>query len=290
MRIVIVVVLLALAANAHADKKIQEFIPALEREHGACTSQVAGMLKVSNGATALAKVADATEKAELEKAAAALAKGHAAVADYCNELGALVTYLKDNADAAYKTVEREIDARHTKVGTLRREAKRVVEELTPLTRKMIPRIMKVPTGPPDAEKRTPAKFPSGRVIELPVLAGTWRFSGNANSDIAEYSDAKGTASVTTRHFGGDCAAYRKSLKDATNLKDLPKSGNTTWAISYSRSEQSGGHEMIVLCAPDGAQSMLAIGDITMRDGAAALSVPITKFTWAMLALRVPPPK
>jgi hypothetical protein len=231
------------------------------------------MQKVATGVAALATAAADAERPALEKAAAALAKGSAAFADYCSELGALVGYLQANADATYKAVEREIDTRASKVSRLRREAKRAVGELGPLTRKMIPRIMKLPTAAPEPEHRTSVKFPSGRGVALPVLAGSWRTSGTATSDVAEYEDKLTTATVTTRQLAGDCVEHRTFVNEAEEFTELDvKTANIAWAVRYVRKEKSGSHVMMMACTPHRAPaagqptpttaSLLAVVDVT----------------------------
>ncbi len=258
--------LVVLAAGpAHADKRIQGLIPGYQREATACSRQSAGMQKVATGVATLARAAEDREKVELEKAAEVLAKGGAAVAEYCSEVGALVSYLKEHADDAYKTVEREIDGRASKTSRLRREAKRQIEELAPLTRKMIPRIMKLPTAAPEPEKRTPAKFPSGRSVELPVLSGAWRTSGTSLSDVVEYEDKQTTATLTTRSLPGACDEHRPPNADdmEIDVKDF------AWAVRLLRKEDSGAHLTMMACTPRRDRSVLAVVDVTPPTSALA---------------------
>jgi hypothetical protein len=273
MRGVAVLFILLTASTVAADKKLQELLPNYQREHGACTTQAGGMQKVATGVAALAKQASEADRPELEKAAAALAKGSMAFTEYCGELGGLIGYLQANADAVYKSVEREIDTRASKVSKLRREAKRLTEELGPLTRKMIPRITKLPTAAPEPEKRAQVKFPSGRAVALPVLAGSWKTSGTATSDVAEYEDKLTIATVTTRQLAGDCVDHRTFVKEAEEFTELDvKTANVAWAVRYVRKEKSGSHLMMMACMPRRPQaageppptmaSLLAVVDLT----------------------------
>lgn len=257
-----VVLFLVSGGVAEADKKIQDLIPNHEREHTACLTQMGGMVKVANGVALLAKSATDAERPELEKAAAALGKGSTAFTDYCNELGNLVTYLKDNSDAAYKSVEREIDTRVGKVSKLRREGKRLAEELGPLTRKMIPRIMKLPTAAAEPEKRTPVKFPSGRTVHLPVLAGSWKTSGTTITDVAEYEDKQTTATVTTRQLAGDCSEHKPLPTKEEPVADMEvQHDSVAWAVRYVRKEKSGAHAILMLCSPRRESAVLATIDL-----------------------------
>lgn len=264
--------LLCLAsAVAHADKKIQDLTPGYDREHTACVSQAAGMHKIANGTAALAKTAPEAERPELEKAAAALAKGTVAFDDYCTELGGLVAFLKDQAAAAYKAVEREIDTRATKVSRLRREAKKQTDELQPLTRKMIPRIMSVRTAVAEPEKRTTVKFPSGRSVDFPVMAGTWRASSSATGDTVEYADKESKLVISTRHVAGACDGHRSAIPkgEVTNVDAKP----AAWAVTYVQKEASGAHAVVLACVATGAKSVIATGDLTPPTAALAEAMP-----------------
>lgn len=272
------------SSTAHADKKIQDMVPGYDRELTGCQTQASGMQKVATGAATLAKTAEGTDKDELDKAAAALAKGSAAFTDYCTELAALKKFLEDNSAAAYKSVEREIDNRATKVSQLRRTAKKAADDLGPLTRKLIPRITKLPTVAPEPEKRMTAKFPSGRTVSLPLLSGSWKLGGTAISDVAEYADKTTAAVVTTRQLDGDCDQQKKSslgmLKDA-QLVDL-EIKDVAWAVRYVRREASGAHVMEMVCRPRSAGSALVVVDI--RPDTTTLVDALTKVALDMLAI------
>src|SRR5262245_6921 len=118
------VVLLAAAGTANADKRTQDLVPPLERELAGCGVQTAGLAKVAAGAAALAQTVEPPEREEIEKDAELLAKGHAVVKEYCDEVAALIAFLKDNAAAPYKSVEKDLDARDTKIRGLRKEARK----------------------------------------------------------------------------------------------------------------------------------------------------------------------
>lgn len=256
---------------AHADKKIQDMTPGYEREHTACVSQSAGMQKIATGTAALARTAPDAERPELEKAAAALAKGTVAFDEYCTELGGLVAFLKDQAAAAYKSVERELDTRATKVSRLRREAKKQTEELQPLTRKMIPRIMAVRTVVAEREKRTTVKFPSGRSVDFPVMAGTWRAASSATGDSVEYADKDSKIVISTRQVAGACDDHRSAIPkgDVTDVDAKP----AAWAVKYVQKETSGAHAVVMACVATGAKSVIATGDLTPPNATLAEAMP-----------------
>ncbi len=264
--------LLCLASTAaHADKKIQDMTPGYDREHTACVSQSAGMRKIANGTATLAKTAPEAERPELEQAAATLAKGTVAFDDYCTELGGLVGFLRDQAAAPYKTVEREIDTRATKVSRLRREAKKQTDELAPLTRKMIPRIMSVRTAATEPDKRTTVKFPSGRSVDFPVMAGTWRAASSATGDTAEYADKESKITLSTRQVAGACDDHRSAIPkaDVTEVDAKP----AAWAVTYVQKEASGAHAVVLACVATGTKSVIATGDLTPPNAALAEAMP-----------------
>lgn len=259
------------SVTAHADKKIQDLTPGYQREHTACVSQAAGMQKIANGTAALAKTAPEPERPELAKAAAALAAGTVAFDAYCTELGGLVTFLEAQAAAAYKSVERELDARATKVSKLRREAKKQTDELQPLTRKMIPRIMAVRTAAAEPEKRTTVKFPSGRSVDFPVMAGTWRATSSATGDSVEYADTDSKIVISTRQVAGACDDHRSAIPkgEVTDVDAKP----AAWAVKYVQKEASGAHAVVMACVATGAKSVIATGDLTPPDTALAEAMP-----------------
>jgi hypothetical protein len=282
---------LGFTSSARADKKIQELIPGLERESTSCQTQVRGLTKVAGGAAALAKLAGA-DKAELEADADRLAKGLVSYSEYCTDVGAFVAFLKDSSNAAYRTVEKEIDARDNKVRKLRRDAKKLMEELEPITRKMIPRMTRIATTPVPEIKSTPGKFPSGRVVELPNLPGQWRLGGTAATDTASYDDKKLSASVTTRPFtGATCEQQRKAIDGKQPPEqlvdvDVPKEAGTAWAIRYVRREKAGGaHGITTLCVQRGTGGVLAIADVTPET--APVVADMTKLALRMLAAQTP---
>lgn len=210
-RLVFVMLFVAPLA-AHADKKIQQMTPGFEREAATCAVQISGLKKVQTGGATLAPTLSPEDKAALDADLATLATGLAGVETYCTEVTDLVTFLKASAGASYKGVERELDTRDNKVRKLRKESKKTIESLQPITRRWIGRIAQAQTSKPDVvEKKRPAKFPSGRSVELPAsLTGAWKVGGNATSDTLDYSDKTWTASVFVRSFAG--ATCEQQLK------------------------------------------------------------------------------
>jgi hypothetical protein len=296
MRLVGLVVLLAAVAPARADKRTQDLVPQLERELAGCGVQAAGLAKVAAGAAGLAKTVEATERDEIEKDAAALASGHALVKGYCDEVAALIAFLKDHAATAYKTVEKELDARDNKLRGLRKEARKQIEELGPVTRKIIPRMAR--TQPVQTEERRlpPAKFPSRRTVELPALDGSWKLTGTSVTDTAEYADKTATASVTTRPFtGATCDQQRKALatrSDADEMTELElgaaKDVGVVWSVRYTRRDKRLIH---LMCVPTKTGGLLGTATVAPADQL-KLADEMAKVLVRMLAVQldVPAPK
>jgi hypothetical protein len=205
--------LLLLASTAHADKKTQAMTPGFEREASTCAVQISGLKKVQTGSASLVPTLSAEDKATLDADLVTLSAGLAGVEAYCTEVTDLVAFLKASADASYKSIERELDTRDNKVRKLRKASKATIETLQPITRRWIGRIAQAQTTKPDVpEKKRPAKFPSGRSVELPAsLTGAWKVGGTATSDTLDYSDKGWTASLFVRPFtGATCEQQAKS--------------------------------------------------------------------------------
>ena len=300
MRLSWLFVILAAAGSARADKKLQDLTPNFERESAGCQVQSNGLARIVTGVAALVKTTtEIAEREELERDAEKVTKGHEQIKEYCDEVTALVTFLRDNANTAYKDVERELDTRDNKVRKLRVSAKKTIEDLAPVTRKLIPLIAKRPTPAKPGEKRVPGKFPSGRTVDLPSLAGSWRLSGTSTSDSAEYTNGKAiTASATTRQFtGATCDQQRKSIltkPDAEQLVDLEIAGaakelGIAWGMRYMRREKTGSHLVSVMCVASKTGGVLATSDVVPAEQT-ALSDELNKVMLRMIAAQHAPAK
>jgi hypothetical protein len=289
-----------LAGTAHADKKLLEAKPELARELAGCQVQVNGLAKIHASATELAKTAAPDDRAEIEREIEPLGKGLALEKEYCDEVAGIVAFIDANANAPYRAVERDFGERYQKVVKLRGAAKKMNEELSPVTRKLITRMARRPP-PPDAPepKRVPGKFPSGRAVELPSLPGTWRLSGTSTTDTADYSESppKGppiTARATVRAFSGaTCDQQRKALLvrgDAQDLADLDVPGakdqGVAWGARYTRREQTTAHLVSVLCVPGKNGGLLATADVAPADRT-TLAEELSKLLVRMLAAQKP---
>lgn len=296
VRLIWIALVLASSGTAAADKKLQEITPALVREAAACQVQANGISKVLAGARTLAKTAEGAELGELERDISELMAGAAQVTIYCEELAGIVKFLEENAKAPYKSVERELDQRYTKVRDLRISTKKLVEDLAPISRKLIPKIAHRPAAPSEP-KRVPGKFPSGRVVELPALPGTWRLAGSGTTDTAEYRETPAmsaaiSASVTTRPFPtSSCDQQRQALlanPDAEGIVDLELVGSKdlgiAWGMRYTRRERSAVHLVSVMCLPNKSGGVMATSDVVPAERA-ELADELVKLMLRMIAQR-----
>lgn len=220
-RVLALAVLLA-ATTAAADKKIQQMTPGFEREAKTCATQISGLEKVQSGSTALGPSLSPEDKTALDADLVTLASGLAVVKAYCAEVTGLVEMLQANAAAPYRSVERELDTRDNKVRKLRRDSKKTIEALQPITRRWIGAIAQNQTRRPETTpKTTPGKFPSGRTVELPPLPGQWKLSGEKQNDSAEYTDKAWSATVFVRTFtAATCEQQQRTLSpEAKPLAD-----------------------------------------------------------------------
>lgn len=291
MRWLVVVALLA--TNAWADKKIVDMTPGYKREADACAMQEGGLgLMVTRTRSFVAT--NPPDKAELEKDVERLAKGHQIVVAYCAEVTAFVKFLEDNASAAYKTVQKELGTRSNAVRKARTEAKKWIEELAPITRKLIPRVTQRVAQV--EERKQTGKFPSGRIVELPAVTGSWKLGGTAITDIAEYTTDGTTATVTTHPFSkATCEQQRKQF--AAKAGDEPiadlelsaaaKAIGIEWAWRYVRRDAKP-HMLTMMCVPAGAGGFVALTDMTPADQL-VLADEMTKLMVTMLALQLPKP-
>jgi hypothetical protein len=299
--IVSITAAVGLASTARADQKLVSFRPEFVREAAGCRVQASGLGKVLAGAAELARAGEPAERAELARDVEGVTRGLAVVKEHCDEVAAMIAFIDANAAAPYRAIAGELDARYRKIVELRAASKQTIEELQPTTRKLILRIARRPPLAAPEPKRIPGKFPSGRSIELPALAGTWRLSGSSATDTADYSEAppKGpavAASATTRPFGrATCDDQRKALlvrADAEQLADLDLPGakalGVAWGARYTRREQTSAHLVTVLCVPGKSGGRLAIADVVPADRG-ALADELASLLLRMLAAQRPDP-
>lgn len=277
MRLAIIAIA-ALASPAAADKKIVDMTPGFKRELAGCETERNGLQIVVTKTRAFVAT-DPPDKAELDADLEQVANGHELVVAWCTDARAMVQLLEDNAAAAWKSAGRAVDTQYRVVVKSRKEAKRVLAELAPLTRKLIPRV-NARAGEKPPEKKQTGKFPSGRVIAIP--AGTWTLGGTASNDVADYAASGITANVTTRPFANaTCEQQRRAFvaKADGEVIELDVKPHVGWR--YVRRDRTP-HALAMICMTSGTGGAIAIADITPATAAAD---DVTKMMLAMLALR-----
>ncbi len=286
-----------LAAAAHADKKIQDLTPGFVKEAKACAVEHAGLVKVVGAAKERIARMTAPTRSERERELVVVTEGLAAVAAHCQRVAGYVAFLEDNKDARYKAVERTLDEHDHAVRKLRRAAKASTEAMQPQVRALIAlNAERDPSGTKPTStvepRRTPAKFPSRRTIELPTLPGSWKLSGTSVTDTVEYAEpaTRRSATITARGFtGATCAQQRVVLAKRTpDLADLAAAtGATTlgvaWSVRAVRKDKQP-HLVSVMCMPakTGAGGVLATSDVRPATDA-ALADELAHVLIAMLA-------
>ena len=195
----------------------------------------------------------ADETADTEK----LAAGHEVVVAYCGELDGALELLK--GATSYKTVEGQLDQRDNKIRRLRAQSKKVIADLEPVMHRLIPKINAARSGPQQViDKRTAAKFPSGRSVELPPLGGPWKLGGTTATDVAEYADR---ATVTAQPFkDSSCEAERRRLVGIDKVSIQTPEG-VSWIATYAQK----GHQLELACAQGASGGVVGIVDLTGDD-------------------------
>lgn len=189
MRSVLVMLALCAApAIAAADARTRELAQGYDKELGGCRTRADGITRVTAGTQALV---DAGQK-QFEPELAALRDGVTELQAYCAELTQALALLAD-ANASYRALERKLDEQDNKIRKHRAASKKALDDLAPVISRMIPQINARAGTVAPAPKRIRVKFPSERVIDAPVLSGTYRVAGTDTADILDYTEAKPAA-------------------------------------------------------------------------------------------------
>lgn len=241
---VIVVAVLAFAHDAYADAKTQKLAAGYQRQARNCKIQGGGVTKVLEGATAMqAESDDAALAADIVKLRAASEPIEA----YCGELAAVIELLKADPAAPYKSLEAQIIERDKKISELRKAFKQATDSVTPIIRRLVPRINKrnAEAGPskPAAESAPtkdagPAPQPAATLP--PALAPTPK--PVATPPPVKITDGP-TTSISVRAFtGGTCDEQARKLDKAEAwTREPPKKRpagalawlpNARWIASY----------------------------------------------------------
>jgi len=274
----VLVVLCALAAPVAADSRTRELAQGYGKELAACRTRADGVTKVATGAQALVDDGQKQYEGDL----AALRAGLAQVQAYCAELTATLEILNADAGAKYRSLERKLDEQDNKIRKLRQSTKKVLEQLAPVISRMITPI-NARVGPAaPAPKRVRVKFPSGRAVDAPALAGLYRTSGTDANDIIEYTEAKDSATVTTKLVAGaTCEQQRQAITAGASeiaATDATKVLRLAWYIAYAKPAR----RLRVACRVAKAGAIVA----TLDEPAAASAWPeLEPVLIAMIAAR-----
>jgi len=231
----VLVVLCAVSAAAAADSRTAELARGYTKELAACKTRADGVAKVATGAQALVDDGQKQYEADL----AALRAGLAQLQTYCAELTATLEILGADPNAGYRSLERKLDEQDNKIRKLRQSSKKLLDDLAPVISRLIPSI-NARVGPAAAPKKLRLKFPSGRAVDGPALGGTFRTSGAEASDVLEYTEAKATATVTTKLVAGaTCEQQRQAITSADAreiaVTEAMRSLRLAWYITYEKS-------------------------------------------------------
>lgn len=257
MRGTLVLVALWLAvAPAAADSKTKELAKGYEKELAACEMRLRGVERVTAGTQAL--VDDGQRQYEDELAA--LRAGLGELQAYDTELTATLQLLNADPGASYRSLERKLDEQDNKIRKLRQSTKKVLEDLAPVTSRMIPVINARSGTPAPAVKRVRIQFASGRSIDAPLLTGEYRTMGNDVIDSVEYAEGKESGTITTKLIANaTCEQQRKAVAaDATDAAAgaATQALGLAWYVGYSK----GGRRLRAGCRATRAGAVLAVLD------------------------------
>lgn len=245
------------AAPAAADSRTKELAKSYEKELAACEMRLHGVERVTAGTQALVDDGQHQYDADL----AALRTGLTELQAYDTELTATLQILNADPGASYRSLERKLDEQDNKIRKLRQSTKKVLEDLAPVTARMIPVInARVGTAAP-VVKRVHIQFASGRAIDAPLLTGEYRTLGNDAIDSVEYAEGKGTATITTKLIANaTCEQQRKAIA-AADATDVAAAGaalslGLAWYVGYAKS----GRRVRAACRTTKAGAVLAVLD------------------------------
>ncbi len=257
MRATLVILALWLAAvPAAADSKTKELAKGYEKELAACEMRLHGVERITAGTQALVDDGQRQYEADL----AALRAGLTELQAYDAELTATLQILNADPGASYRSLERKLDEQDNKIRKLRQSTKKVLEDLAPVSSRMIPVINARAGTPAPVVKHVHIQFASGRAIDAPLLTGTYRTLGTDATDAVEYAEGKDSAKVTTKLVANaTCEQQRQAI--AADASDVPATGATqslglAWYVGYAKS----GRRLRAACRATKAGAVLATID------------------------------
>lgn len=280
MRATLVMLAVGLAAApAAADSRTKALAKSYDKELAACEMRLRGVERVAAGTQALVDDGQRQYEADL----AALRAGLAELQAYDTELTETLQILNADPGASYRSLERKLDEQDNKIRKLRQTTKKVLEDLAPVTGRLIPVInARVGTAAP-VVKRVHIQFGSGRAIDAPLLTGQYRTMGTDAVDIVEYEEGKQSATLTTKLIANaTCEQQRKAIA-AADASDVTATGaaqslGLAWYIGYAKS----GRRLRAACRATKAGAVLA----TLDEPAASSGWPeLEPVLAAMIAAR-----
>ena len=246
-----------------ADSRTKELARDYEKELAACQARADGATRVTTGTAALVDAGQTQYAADLTTLRAGLAQLQA----YCAELIATLDLLGADPSASYRSLERKIDDHDNRIRKFRQVSKKVLDDLSPVFARMIPQINARSEAPAPAAKQVHVKFPSGRAIDAPALAGTFRVSGSEAIDIVEYQEAKLSVTVSAKLVAATtCEQQRRALaaKDARDVSatDATRPLGLAWYIAYTKDSRW----FHVACRAAGSGALIAMLDEPVAGG------------------------
>jgi len=209
-RKLIVLAAVAFARDAYADAKTQKMVTGYQREARSCKIQNDGVTKVLDGATAMqAEVNDDALAADITT----LRSAQTPIQAFCTELAGMIDLLKADTTATYKSLEPQIMERDKKLRELRKAFKQATDGVTPVIRRLVPRINKraatagaaKPAESRPAESK-PEAAPKPSVVTAPPPPPAPKMVDGP------------TTSLTVRAFtGGSCDEQAKQLATKTDV-------------------------------------------------------------------------
>jgi hypothetical protein len=229
-RTLILIAALAFARDAYADAKTQKMATGYQREARNCKIQSDGVTKILAGATAMQADDD---DASLAADVASLRSAQEPITAFCTELGAMIELLRADPAATYKSLEPQLAERDKKLRELRKAFKQAADSVTPIIRRLVPRINKrAATAARTTSKPTepaPAPAPAATPPSPPPTAPTPAPAATAPVKITEGP----TTSLAVRSFtGGTCDDHAKQFAKAEALERQPPKKRAAGTLAW----------------------------------------------------------
>lgn len=257
------ILVIAHASSAYAgDAKIAEFVHLYDKEVTACRKDLAGLTKVKERGAPLA-ASDTTIAADL----AIIETSLKVQQTYCDDVAAALELLGADPKATYKSISKQVDEHDRTIRADRKASKKALADTQPVISRLVPKInAQAGSAAATPVKKTPGKFPSGRSVDLPALAGTWKVSGSATTDTAEYTEKKDISTATVKSFtGATCDQQKKTLLAKFSLADTQLDSLAAYTPAFVAGYRSGKapaeRVVVVACIAKKDGGLLATSDV-----------------------------